>query len=202
LKRRARRRLVGAVALVVFLVIALPIVLEKEPKPQSQDLVIQIPSQDAGRFNTRVLPSPTEEKSEVSPGVTPPAVHEKPAPEPESKSAAPKTEAARELPESTAKEGKAPSPTDVAAAAARAAEARRAQAILAGDSFVIPLGAFTQIENIKHIRSKLTAGGIKSFTEKVKGPRGEQTRVRAGPFDTRDAAETARKKLKACNRWD
>jgi len=81
-------------------------------------------------------------------------------------------------------------------AAARAAEARRAQAILAGDSFVIPLGAFSQIENIKHLRSKLSAGGIKSFTETVKGPRGEQTRVRAGPFDTRDAAETARKKLK------
>src|SRR3990172_5063163 len=56
LQRRARRRLVGAIALVVLVVVALPIVLDKEPSPIGQDLVIQIPSQDAGKFNTRVLP--------------------------------------------------------------------------------------------------------------------------------------------------
>lgn len=197
MKRRARRRLVGAIALVVFLVIVLPIVLEKEPKPESQELVIQIPSQDAGRFNTRILPPPTAEKSGVSPGVMPPTVHEKPAPKPEAKSPASKAEAATEPPGRAAKGDKAPSRTEVAAAAAREADARRAQAILAGESFVIPLGAFSQIENIRQLQSKLTAGGIKSITDTLKGPRGEQTRVRAGPFDTRDAAERAREKLKA-----
>lgn len=197
MKRRARRRLVGAIALVVFLVIVLPIVLEKEPKPESQDLVIQIPSQDAGRFNTRILPPPAAEKREVSPGVMPPSVHEKPAPKPEAKSSAPKAEAATEPPGRAAKGDKAPSATEVAAAAAREADARRAQAILEGNSFVIPLGAFTQRENIQQLQARLTAGGIKSFTDTLKGPRGEQTRVRAGPFDTRDAAERAREKLKA-----
>lgn len=197
MKRRARRRLVGAIALVVFLVIALPIVLEKEPKPESQDLVIQIPSQDAGRFNTRILPPPTAEKGEASQGAAPPTVPEKPAIKPESKSAAPKAEAAREQPGRPAREDKTPSPADLAAAAARAADAQRAQAILAGESFVIPLGAFTQIENIKQLQSKLAAGGIRSFAETLKGPRGEQTRVRAGPFDTRAAAEKAREKLMA-----
>ncbi len=57
LQRRARRRLVGAIALVVFVVIVLPIIFDREPKPISQDLTIQIPSQDAGRFATRVLPA-------------------------------------------------------------------------------------------------------------------------------------------------
>jgi len=57
LKRRARRRLVGAIALVVFVVIALPIVLDSEPKPTVQNLTIQIPSQDSGKFATRVLPA-------------------------------------------------------------------------------------------------------------------------------------------------
>ena len=56
LQRRARRRLVGAIALVIFVVLVFPIVLEKERKPVGQDLVIQIPSHDAGKFNTRVLP--------------------------------------------------------------------------------------------------------------------------------------------------
>ena len=62
LQRRARRRLVGAIALVVFVVIVLPIIFDREPKPISQDLTIQIPSQDAGRFETRVLPA-TEPKA-------------------------------------------------------------------------------------------------------------------------------------------
>lgn len=197
MKRRARRRLVGAIALVVFLVIVLPIVLEKEPKPESQDLVIQIPSQDAGRFNTRILPPPTAQKSEVSRGVVPPTGQEKPAPKAEAKLSAPKAEAATEPQGRAAKGDNAPSRTDPAAVAAREADARRAQAILEGDSFVIPLGAFTQRENIQHLQARLTAGGIKSFTDTLKGPRGEQTRVRAGPFDTRDAAERAREKLKA-----
>jgi len=55
LQRRARRRLVGAIALVVLVVIVLPIVLDTEPGPIGQDLVLQIPSQEAGKFNTRVL---------------------------------------------------------------------------------------------------------------------------------------------------
>ena len=50
LKRRARRRLVGAIALVLLVVIVLPVVLDQEPKPVRHDLTVQIPSQDAGKF--------------------------------------------------------------------------------------------------------------------------------------------------------
>lgn len=60
MKRRARRRLVGAIALIVFVVIALPIVLDREPKQVSQDLTIQIPSQDSGKFSSRLATAPTE----------------------------------------------------------------------------------------------------------------------------------------------
>lgn len=60
MKRRARRRLVGAIALIVFVVIALPIVLDREPKQVSQDLTIQIPSQDSGKFSGRLAPAPPE----------------------------------------------------------------------------------------------------------------------------------------------
>ena len=45
-KKRARRRLVGAIALVLAAVIGLPMVLDSEPKPLAEDLVIQIPSKD------------------------------------------------------------------------------------------------------------------------------------------------------------
>ena len=45
-KKRARRRLVGAVALVLAAIIGLPMILDSEPKPLSDDLIIQIPSKD------------------------------------------------------------------------------------------------------------------------------------------------------------
>lgn len=44
LKKRARRRLVGAIALVLIVVVFLPMFLDNEPKPLSQDIAINIPA--------------------------------------------------------------------------------------------------------------------------------------------------------------
>jgi len=169
LRRRARRRLVGAIALVVFAVIVLPIVFDKEPKPISQDIVIQIPSQNSGRFNTKVVPAAPE-----------PAKSETAGKAAETKAAA------------VAKTG--------APAAQRAqadAEALRAQAALQGESYVVPLGAFLNQANVKTLQAKVTVAGFKSYSEIQKVARGEQIRVRAGPFPSREAAERAREQLQA-----
>jgi DedD protein len=45
-KKRARRRLIGAMALVLAAVIGLPMLLDSEPKPLPDDISIQIPSKD------------------------------------------------------------------------------------------------------------------------------------------------------------
>lgn len=45
-KKRARRRLVGAIALALAVIIGLPMVLDSEPKPLAGDIAIQIPSKD------------------------------------------------------------------------------------------------------------------------------------------------------------
>jgi len=45
-KKRARRRLVGAVALALAVAVGLPMILDSEPKPISSDIAIQIPSRD------------------------------------------------------------------------------------------------------------------------------------------------------------
>jgi DedD protein len=58
LRKRARRRLVGAIALVTFVVIVLPMVFDKEPKPISRDISIQIPNPDASAFQNKVVPVP------------------------------------------------------------------------------------------------------------------------------------------------
>ena len=172
LKRRARRRLVGAIALVVLAVVVLPIILDQKPRPGPQELTVQIPSQDASPFKTRTLPALQ----------TPPA-------------AAPKSEPPPAVPEPAKKEtAKAP---QKAATKAKAADTRRAQAALNDEAFVVPLGVFANPDNAKQVRERATAAGIKSYTEQVKGQQGEQVRVRAGPFPSRGAAEKARDKLKS-----
>jgi DedD protein len=45
-KKRARRRLVGAIALVLAAVIGLPMILDSEPKPLGDDINIKIPSKE------------------------------------------------------------------------------------------------------------------------------------------------------------
>ncbi|WP_028223838.1 SPOR domain-containing protein [Paraburkholderia ferrariae] len=46
-KQRARRRLVGAIALVVAAIVILPMVLDSHPKPVTDDIAIDIPSRPA-----------------------------------------------------------------------------------------------------------------------------------------------------------
>ncbi len=212
MRRRARRRLVGAIALVVFAVIVLPIVFDKEPKPISQDIVIQIPSQNSGKFNTKVVPAtPDAAKGNVdaeTAALSPP-VNSVPVPVPVPVPAdAPKevTPAAKvQEPAKTEAAGKsadkkAPVTAKDGAAAERQqadAEALRAQMALQGESYVVPLGAFLNQANVRTLQAKVTVAGFKSYSEIQKVAKGEQIRVRAGPFPSREAAERAREQLQA-----
>lgn len=58
-KKRARRRLVGAIALVLAAVVALPMLLDSEPKPLATDIAIHIPDKD----KAAPLPVPSEQVS-------------------------------------------------------------------------------------------------------------------------------------------
>ena len=176
LKRRARRRLVGAIALVVLVVVVLPIILDQKPKSGPQELTVQIPSQDGGAFKTRVLP-PLQ-----------------PAPTTRQKSDAPQV--AKEAPDKPAPAEPVGRPAPAKKESAKASEKPRARAKTA-EAFVFQLGVFANPDNAKQVRDRATSAGIKSYTEQVKGQQGEQTRVRAGPFSSRGAAEKARDKLKA-----
>src|SRR5262245_62551260 len=58
LRRRARRRLVGAVALVLALVIVPPWVMDLEPKPVATNLTVEIPRPETGVLKpTPVVPA-------------------------------------------------------------------------------------------------------------------------------------------------
>ena len=74
---------------------------------------------------------------------------------------------------------------------------KRAQAALEGEYFVVPLGAYLNQANVKTLQAKVTVAGFKSYSEPQKTEKGEQIRVRAGPFATREEAERARDQLRA-----
>jgi len=189
LKRRARRRLVGAIALVTFAVIILPLVLDKEPGPAGPPLSVQIPDQGSSGFSSRVAPAlpvaPVAPTPEKKTGTAP----ARPKPSPAKSAPAANAESA------THKAG--PATAGAAAKATDKTEELRARAALNDQTWVVALDAFSDEKNVKQLRAKLSAAGVKSYTEPVKTSRGELTRVRAGPFATREAAEKARAKLRA-----
>jgi DedD protein len=208
LKRRARRRLVGAIALVLLLVIVPPMIMDLEPRPVVSDLTVEIPSQASGEVRT---PPPAassaiasaeraagaaEASSSASAGEPDRAATGEKAAKAASK-AEPKAEEKAGSDKSDSKpETKRSSPLATATVDPRAAkEAQRAESLLKGEAYVVPLGAYADPDNVKQLQAKLARAGVKSYTEPVKGSSSAQTRVAAGPYATRDEAERARQKL-------
>lgn len=285
LKKRARRRLVGAVAFAGLAAVVLPMVMDEEPKRPIQDVQIRIPGQDQVPFQPKGLaegaaPSLSAAASEVggekhsarassageATAVTekaaviaaaepsgktdekanekkpaksankPPEkadkkgvksaekMPEKPAEKKVSKPAEKAPEKAVEKPvakvtdkvpekppvkkadkpaekppETGADEAGKPPADDLQRSAtvpagkpSEAAPARSG----AGGPAVILIGAFANPENAKQLQGKINGAGVSTYTEILDTPDGKKTRVRAGPFPNREAAEKALDKLK------
>jgi len=182
LRRRGRRRLVGAIALVLLAVIVLPWIFDPQPR-QAPPVSVRIPGEDETPFVPKSGPKPP----------APAAKAEKPAPAQEpapAVSAAPKAEA---KPVEKAPAAK-PAPAAQSAAGGTAAERARAEAALANAQYFVPVGAYADPSGVI---AKLKAAKLAYFTERVATAKGTVTRVRAGPFASREAAEKAQKQLKA-----
>ncbi|OFZ88610.1 MAG: hypothetical protein A2W21_07520 [Betaproteobacteria bacterium RBG_16_66_20] len=164
LKRRGRRRLVGAIALVLAAVIALPMVFDSEPKGSAPPVSVRIPGEDETGFTPKVTPKT-------------PAVQEQKAPE---KSAAVER-AVEKVPEK-------PAPK-IEISVNKGLE----QPALAGEQFIVPAGAYVDPAGVIE---KLKAAKIPHYTEPIATKQGIVTRVRAGPFASRDAAEKVLQQLK------
>lgn len=205
IKKRARRRLVGAIALALLAAIVLPMMMEQEPRPNAGDIQITIPDRDLESSTSRpsasvgdpalaapIVPAPEEQApSSVLPAVEAPSPVVVPtAPvvaEPATKS--PKSETAK--PDPVKAEPAKPS--------AEEAEAARARAILEGreiprgEAFVLQIGAFSDAAKAGRITTDLKQQGFAAYTEKA----GNVTRVRVGPVAGRAAADKTAAQLKA-----
>lgn len=170
LKKRARRRLVGAIALVLLVVVFLPMLLDNEPKPLNQDIAITIPP----------VPAPEASPLPAIPEPVPdPAPAAEPEPVPSAADPAPRVEPKSPAP--------APAPKPAAATPKPAA----------AEGFVVQLGAFSNAANATALKNKLIENKFKAYTEAVSSPAGTRTRVRVGPYGSRQEAERARETLRA-----
>ncbi|MGF6595943.1 DedD protein [Paraburkholderia sp. GAS448] len=197
-KQRARRRLVGAIALVVAAVVVLPMVLDSHPKPVTDDISIDIPSRPAPKVSATsedtqagVAPdNPAAATAMAASGLAP---------------AAPKTDTAVKVPAASAttqtanvasasaakltkpqtpsqtppaqptaqaqakQPGKSTQAADTATQGAAAADADSGTpAAPAGSRFAVQLGSFPDDAGARNWATKLKAAGVPAYTERRK----------------------------------
>lgn len=63
--------------------------------------------------------------------------------------------------------------------------------------FVVQVGAFTDPVALRDVRQRVEKLGLKTYTQVIETSAGKRTRVRVGPFATREEADKAGAKLKA-----
>ena len=183
LKRRARRRLIGAVALTLAAVIVLPLLLEDEPPPAGQ-LEVHMPP--VAELPKTVDAPPVAPAPPIAPSVTaqnepptPKAEADKPDPTPApSPQPEPKTRTATNATEKT--ESKS-SPVDTPKPATEKPVA----------AFVVQLGAFSHADKTVELKNRVDDLGLHSYTDRS----GALTRLRVGPFSSREAAVEAAARL-------
>ena len=61
--------------------------------------------------------------------------------------------------------------------------------------YYIQVGVFADADNVKQVRSKLNGQGVSSWTEAATGNLAGKTRVKAGPFSSKEAADKALAKI-------
>jgi DedD protein len=256
LRRRARRRLIGAIVLALAAAVLVPMLLESDPKPLGEDVSVRIPPVDDSKFVSKLgdkgkappeqaaaAKSTTEPpKAEpVAPVAVPPApatpakdgVASPPAPSralaqaeqrvisPQSKPAsgtdgdgAPTSTASKapapaaagataptaEPPKSAdaTKSTKAAEPAKAATAPKAADAPKAAEPVTAGaGAYSVQLAAFADDKGANSLAAKLKRAGHPAYTEPYETSRGRVWRVRVGPYPSREAAESARVRLKA-----
>ena len=189
-KKRARRRLVGAIVMTLTLVIVLPMLLDAEPQPVSREINIQVHAKhkpnktEPDKLATAALPPPAPTSSdsaadsEKASGKTP---EKKPA-----ATATPVKTVVKTSPKTTAKvPSKAPAQSSKVTAPAHPSK----------NAFMIQVAALSSMESVKELRVRLAIAGFKSQIQKVATQNGERIRIRVGPYESRKAAEKACPKL-------
>lgn len=175
IKRKARRRLVGAVTIALAVVVILPMVLDSEPKSTGKDIELRIPAPDKmGEFVpgvaiSEVVNAETQAESAAVEGTASGSTAA-----PDAVAAAPVADAGQNA------------PVKMQAAAIKQTEARSAEK--SAGTYVVQVGAFSSAGKATQEVDRLKAWGFNAYTESTGGT----VRVRVGPYAERDKADKVR----------
>ena len=186
LRRLTRRRLIGAVALVLLVVILLPVVFDSDPAPTAGNgIELRIPNKDSvGEFQPKInLPELEKMASAVAaasdvasvPVVTSPPVT-KVVPTPVAKPVVSAQTVSKPKPEAKPKVEIKPVTKPHA---------------VPKTGWAVQVGAFANADTARNLQVKLYKEGHHAYTEKA----GNVIRVRVGSYPTLEAAEKVKSKL-------
>ena len=185
LKKRARRRLVGAIALVLLMIIVLPLILKDRANTQPTDEVTITLSNSAKP--TEVAPPISDFDSNISPA---------------EESAAQNSPVAEEL---TNDSSELSAPVDPVPPAANApiapikpdVQKTEEKKTSATTKYYVQIGVFSDEANVKQLQARLSDLGYQSQTEKIDTAKGKKIRLRTHLFGERNEAAIALQNIKA-----
>lgn len=175
LKKRARRRLVGAIALVLLMLIVLPMILkDRAAITPAEKITITLPSEQSqatpSDFDSSIVPAePAAVVIDENEPETLPDKETNVAINADSEA----TKLAKERP---AKETPAKQTTN--------------------QKFYVQVGVFSDAANVKQLQTKLGDLGYKSQTEKISTDKGQKIRLRTQVFGDRNEAAIALENIK------
>lgn len=200
-KKRARRRLVGAIALVLLMIIVLPMILkDRSVSTPREEVTITLSNQNspsdaapaASDFDSNIVPAeivPLNSESVVdepaSQAKTPPQIQDVPVSQATGSeaSAAPKIEP-KVAPKVTLSQSKT--------------EALQVLPKKSTNSpkFYVQIGVFSDEANVKKLQAKLNDIGYASQTEKIDTAKGQKIRLRTNLLGERNEAAIALQNIK------
>ena len=223
LRRRANRRLLGASVLLLIAIVAVPMFLEREPPPLPDNVDVRIPPVEGTKFDPKFpdgkkaaadKPAEIAAISEPTGAQAGAAATTAPVPAPAGAPAAPVAAAVPEKAQvkpatSDATNGKPAAaqlakPADKPAEKSPAKVAEKAPAKAATASpepgrksgqLVVQVIAVRDPAAAKQAYDRAKSLKFPVYTEKIDVSNGVVTRVRVGPYDSKQAAEAARGKL-------
>lgn len=201
-KKRARRRLVGAIALALLMIVVLPMLLKDRTKmaPQ-QEIAIVMPNSASDAAVNDSVPVEIDGVTayeEVIELPTPKAAAVAPVQKVEPKKVAEDSKP-KETPKVVAKVESKPK------ASAKPVEQKpvvaketitKASATSVDNQFYVQIGVFSDPENVKKLQVKLNELGYRPVTEKITTDTGEKTRLRTSNFTGKNEAMIALENIK------
>ncbi|WP_295625165.1 SPOR domain-containing protein [uncultured Nitrosomonas sp.] len=211
LRKRARRRLVGAIILVLVSIIVLPAIFD-EPKTddETHEIAINLPGIDKSTIVSsaeQMTPVPFSEMNAATESQNEPEIYDQnieeiieaytykqngiPIPGIKPKFDRRSTEI---LSAANSTHTATNAPTAAISATGTTKTPQTSSDVAKG--FVIQLGAFSDQSKAKQQHANLELSGFNAYTETLRVGTNEVTRVRVGPFMTRGAADNELRKLK------